>query len=155
MWDDTNNRTETIFKSPNCNISCVTLKPSSPILILKHKLYYMPVDWYATNSQSIFHWQLTNISLTIGTPRIGRVSTSVLVMYRLTYQSTCWQTCSWVLTNIYSTNMVITNLLINTWPTCWTTCRLIVPTNTPLRGAQVTQDPKLLKQDTNKAAGKD
>ena len=78
MWDDTNNRTETIFKSPNCDISHATLKPSSPILILKHKLYYTTVDRYATNSQSIFHCrQLTNIPPTIGTPRIGRVLTYI------------------------------------------------------------------------------
>lgn len=38
--DGTNNRMETIFKPPNRDISSITLKPSSPVLILKHILYY-------------------------------------------------------------------------------------------------------------------
>ena len=36
-WVDRNNRTETIFKVLDHNVLCVTLKPSSPILIYEHK----------------------------------------------------------------------------------------------------------------------
>ena len=70
-WVDMDNRMETIFKPTNCNISRVTLKPSSPILIL----VYM---YYTSHSWPIFHRQSSNIPSTFGTPCIGQVSTSVL-----------------------------------------------------------------------------
>ena len=69
--DGTNNREETIFKPPNHNILHVTLKPNSPLYILKDILYYMTVDRYDTDSQPTFHRQSTDIQPTIDTPCIG------------------------------------------------------------------------------------
>lgn len=95
MWDCTNNRTETIFKPLDGDISHITLKPSSPIPILKHILYYMAVDQYATDSRLIIHRQSSDIPLTIDTPRIRRVL--AMVIYQPTYRLTCWPTCCWVI----------------------------------------------------------
>ena len=54
-WVDKNNRTETIFKVLDHNVLCVTLKPSSPVLIYEHK--FILYDWYSTDSWPIFHQQ--------------------------------------------------------------------------------------------------
>ena len=51
-WVDTNNRTETIFKPLDHDVLCVTPKPSSPVLIYKHKFILY-------DSRLIFHRQLT------------------------------------------------------------------------------------------------
>ena len=51
-WVDTNNRTETIFKPLDHDVLCVTLKPSSPVLIYEHKFILY-------DSRLIFHRQLT------------------------------------------------------------------------------------------------
>ena len=75
-WDDTNNRTETIFKPLNRDILRITLKPSTLVLILKHN---RPMTLPVSASQ---------------------VLAGVLDMYRPTYRLTGWLTLGQVLTNI-------------------------------------------------------
>ena len=53
-WVDTNNKMEAInFQTPHCNSSRVTLEPSSPVLILKQKLYYTCIVLQSTDMPPI------------------------------------------------------------------------------------------------------
>ena len=97
-WVDMNNGTETIFKPTDCNISRVTLKPSSPILILVYMYYTtqsqstdMPliVGRYSTYSQAMFHqhlallvfigWVWTGVSANIS---VGQHAVECQLTYR-------------------------------------------------------------------------
>ena len=165
-WNCTNNRKETIFKPLDRDISHITLKPSSPIPILKHILYYKAVDQYATDSWLIIHRQSSDIPPTIDTPRIHQVLVGILVICQPTYQWTCWPTCCRVSADM-STDMsadTLAAISVKCRPTYWSTCRPIVdqygdqestdtrpthrptywpmvPTDTQSRGSQITQDP--------------
>ena len=99
--DGTNNRKETIFKSPNHNILHITLNPSSPVYILKDILYYMTVDRYATNSQPILHRQSTDIPQTVYQYSTDNWhSLYQLRVNRYTcHVSANMSTCSWVSVN--------------------------------------------------------
>lgn len=109
--DGTNNRMETIFKPPNRDISSITLKPSSPVLILKTHI----ILWRLIDMPPIVDRHSTNSQHTIDTPHIDRVMTGILAMY----WPTCWLTQSQVLANTPFTTSVECR------PTYRSTCRPI------------------------------
>ena len=97
----------------------------------------MKVNRCTSNSQLIFHQQLTPLKLVLFECRLV-----YWLVYQPTFLSTCWSIHRptyrmSVDQHIYRhVNRQSTDMVINTWLTRWP----IVPTSTQPRGAQITQD---------------
>ena len=83
--------------------------------------YCVIIDWYATDSQPIFHRRL------IFPISASQVSAGILDMNRPTYCSTCWLTCGWCVNqhiHRHVDQLPIACWLILGWTSAY---RLIVP----------------------------